>query len=183
MIGEPLPPHCSDPMFLQDLAMSGQPLPPECQSAPSMWDMLGNLFSPGKQQVGQGSVSFTDVGPIDCEWEWDEWTDWTEWGLNALEDGEFRERTRTRIQTVSAQYGGSDCQGQSSELAIETRPLEDESQEEEDTTNEVIGEETGESDEENRWSKAVMKGQKALTIVGGITVVGIGTYIYIKRKG
>jgi len=193
MNGEPLPPHCSDPMFLQDFVMSGRPLPPECQSAPSMWDLLGNLFSPGKQPIPQGGVNVNEVGPIDCEWEWEDWAEWTDWKLNASGDGEYRERKRKRIETVAAEYGGSDCSGDPHELEIETRPLPVVDETPSDTTSGEVGggakdsTESGESDEEeiveeSRWGEMAEKGRKALMYVGGVCVLGVGIYTYSKMK-
>jgi hypothetical protein len=193
MYGELIPPHCSDPMFLQDLAMSGQPLPPECQSAPSMWDLLGNLFSPGKQSIRQGGVNVNEVGPIDCEWEWGDWAEWTDWKPNASGDGEYRERKRQRIQTVVAEYGGNDCSGDPHEIEIETRSLTIDETPADSTGGEVGGEddtvsETGESDEdeeiveESRWDVWISKARKGLMYVGGLTVAGVGIYIYSKQK-
>ena len=186
MQGEPLPPHCSDPMFLQDFAMRGEPLPPECQSATSFWDMFGNMFSQGKAPQPQGEVSPNTVAPIDCEWEWGEWQEWSEWEDTGDGESEWRERSRQKVMTQSAEYGGNPCSNmEATDIEREERPLEKTETPPPTATNGGGGEEDDSEEvvEESRWSELAEKGKTGLMYAGGVGVIGLGTWLYFKFRG
>ena len=156
MNGEPIPPHCSDPMFLHEMTRTGQPLPPECQKRGNVLDLLKDLFAPNQPaiQVPPNTIyTPTEVegGVIHVATVSDE-----------IDTTPEIEDEPTTPETTNGEGGGEES--------------------EEDDTEKEESDKNGEIVEESRWSELAEKGKKGLMYAGGISIIGIGIYIYSKQK-